>query len=61
MADYDRAEFTAWLLASCERQGVPVTISDPAVITQVVTLLGAGASQARRPARAPQLHTNGHH
>lgn len=46
MADYDRAEFTTWLTASCERQGVPVTISDPAVINQVVTLMGA------RPQRA---------
>lgn len=40
MADYDRAEFTAWLTASCERQGVPVTITDPIVITQVITLFG---------------------
>ncbi|WP_457062220.1 hypothetical protein [Mycobacteroides abscessus] len=39
--DYDRTEFTAWLQASCERQGVPLTITDPATITQVATLLGA--------------------
>lgn len=42
--EYDRAEFTAWLTASCERQGVPVSIADPAVITQVVALLGKPAT-----------------
>lgn len=36
----DVTAFTAWLTASCERQGVPVTIRDPGVITQVATLLG---------------------
>ncbi len=34
-------EFTAWLTASCRQQGVPLTIRDPGVITQVATLLGA--------------------
>lgn len=47
MGDYDRAEFTAWLAASCERQGVPVTVTDPAVITQVATLVGARTQRAR--------------
>ena len=36
--------FIAWLTASCQRQGVPVTIRDPAIITQIATLLGAGPS-----------------
>lgn len=36
----DGAAFTAWLTASCERQGVPVTIRDPGIITQVAALLG---------------------
>lgn len=48
MADFDTAEFTAWLRASCERQGVPVTVTDPAVIAQVVTLAGARGPQPRR-------------
>ncbi|SLC89006.1 Uncharacterised protein [Mycobacteroides abscessus subsp. massiliense] len=48
MVDYDPAEFTAWLTASCESQGVPLTISDPAVIAQVVTLVGAGTPRPRR-------------
>ncbi|SKD28435.1 Uncharacterised protein [Mycobacteroides abscessus subsp. massiliense] len=47
MADYDPLEFTAWLTDSCERQGVPVTITDPAVITQVATLLGTHTRQPR--------------
>ena len=37
---YRREELTAWLTASCERQGVPVTVSDPSVIAQVAALLG---------------------
>ncbi|BAX96708.1 hypothetical protein MSTE_01379 [Mycobacteroides stephanolepidis] len=48
MANYDRAEFTAWLHASCERQGVPVTVTDPAVITQVATLLGPRTQPLQR-------------
>lgn len=46
MADYDRAEFTAWLTASCERQGIPLMITDPAVITQVATLMGTRTQRA---------------
>ncbi|SKT85562.1 Uncharacterised protein [Mycobacteroides abscessus subsp. massiliense] len=64
MADYDRAEFTAWLAASCERQGVPLTINDPAVIKQIATLVGRstkcrGKSELRsltvRPAKIKDL------
>lgn len=54
MADYDTAEFTAWLTASCERQGVPVTVTDPAVMTKVATLLGACTQQPRRRDRPAQ-------
>jgi hypothetical protein len=35
----DRDEFTAWLRASCQRQGLPVTITDPAVLSAVAALL----------------------
>ena len=38
----ERPEFIAWLTASCERNNVPVTITDPTVIGRVATLLGAG-------------------
>ncbi|WP_165612088.1 hypothetical protein [Mycobacteroides chelonae] len=57
MADYDRAEFTAWLLASCERQGVPVTITDPAAITQIVALMGNPSKRSPKPCR--QLRATG--
>ncbi|SKU49663.1 Uncharacterised protein [Mycobacteroides abscessus subsp. massiliense] len=48
MADYDRAEFIAWLTSSCERQGVPLKISDPAVINQVAVLLGQPVARLER-------------
>lgn len=35
-----REQLEAWLLASCADQGVPVVVSDPSVIADVVTLLG---------------------
>ncbi|BBY10913.1 hypothetical protein MMARJ_16530 [Mycobacterium marseillense] len=38
---YERPEFVAWLTSSCERQNVPVTITDPTVIARIATLLGA--------------------
>ncbi len=34
-----RDEFTAWLTASCRRQGVPVTITDPTLLAAIATLL----------------------
>lgn len=37
---YERPEFIAWLTASCERQNVPVNITDPTVIARIATLLG---------------------
>jgi hypothetical protein len=37
---YERSEFIAWLTASCERQNVPVTVTDPTVIARIATLLG---------------------
>jgi hypothetical protein len=43
---HERPEFIAWLTASCQRHDVPVTVTDPAVIKRIATLLGAD-----RPAR----------
>jgi hypothetical protein len=37
---YNREEFTAWLVESCERQQLPVTITNPAVLSEIATLLG---------------------
>jgi len=34
-----REDFTAWLTASCERQSLPVTITDPSTLAAVATLL----------------------
>jgi hypothetical protein len=34
-----RQEFTAWLIASCERQGIPVTVTDPSTLAAIATLL----------------------
>lgn len=50
---YTRDEFTAWLAASCERQGVPLIITDPAVLAHVATLLGH--HRDRRPRRRAQV------
>jgi hypothetical protein len=42
----------AWVRTSCEAQGVPVKISDPAVVAKVVTLLGGSAlAQGARSGR----------
>lgn len=41
----------AWLVESCEAQGVPVTVDDPATLRDVVVLLTgrAGDRSASRP------------
>ena len=44
---HERPEFIAWLTASCERQDLPVTITDPTVIERIATLLGTRTRQAR--------------
>jgi len=36
---YSHEEFTAWLVESCERQQLPVTITNPAVVADIATLL----------------------
>lgn len=53
---HESPEFIAWLTASCERNNVPVTVTDPAVIARIATLLGAG-----RPARStPRTRRRGY-
>lgn len=53
---HERPEFIAWLTASCERNNVPVTVTDPTVIARIATLLGAG-----RPARStPRTRRRGY-
>ena len=36
---YSREEFTAWLVQSCERQQLAVTITNPAVLADIATRL----------------------
>jgi hypothetical protein len=36
---YSGEEFTTWLVQSCERQQVAVTITNPAVLADIATLL----------------------
>jgi hypothetical protein len=36
---YSREEFTSWLAASCERQQLAVTITDPTALADIATLL----------------------
>jgi hypothetical protein len=43
----------AWVVASCERQGVPVKVTDTAVLARVGVLLGRVDRAPRRPARRP--------
>lgn len=38
---HERPEFIAWLTASCVRQNLAVTVTDPTVIARIATLLGA--------------------
>jgi hypothetical protein len=49
---YGDEEFLGWLTASCQRQHVPLTITDPTVIAHVVALLGA-PSPKRRSCESP--------
>lgn len=47
-----------WLQASCAAQGVPVTIQDHAVISQVAILLGHSGSPSGRNARTAPSRKN---
>jgi len=53
-AGISREELVAWVHASCTAQGLPLAVSDPAVLTQVATLLTGKA-----PARS-KTTTRGH-
>lgn len=48
-------DLAAFVRASCERQGVPVLVSDAGIVGQVSALLGGGAGgAARRTPGAPR-------
>lgn len=45
---FTREQVEAWVRASCERQGVPVVVTDPKAVADVVVLLtGREARSAR--------------
>lgn len=46
----NRDALRAWLAASCAAQGVPIVVSDPAVVAQVAALMGGRDSARRLPA-----------
>ena len=52
-----RGEIAAWVASSCLAQGVPVKVTDPAMIRQVGVLLGAapGGAGAQARSAAPAL------
>lgn len=47
----DPAAVAAWLRESCERAGVPVQVTDPAVLRGIGVLLGTGPAGAPRQAK----------
>lgn len=47
----------AWVEASCLAQGVPVVVSDPAVVARVGALLGAGRRKPSGGRPAPTAAT----
>lgn len=46
-----RDQVAAWVQRTCAEQGVPVYVSDPATIAQVVTLLRGGTTERTRAQR----------
>lgn len=45
MSGIDPEVLKAWVRSSCEAQGVPEKVTDPAVLHQIGWLLGAGAER----------------
>lgn len=45
---FTTAQVEAWVKASCERQGLPVVVSDPVVVARVVVLLTGREAQGAR-------------
>lgn len=51
-------ELEAWVRKSCEEQGVPVKVTDPATISKVATLLG-GSTWQKKTRRSRRARTAG--
>jgi hypothetical protein len=51
MLGVDLEAVRAWLVTSCAVQGVPVHVTDPAVVSRLGVLLGASGSRGGEPRR----------
>lgn len=51
MLNVDVDSVRAWLVASCAVQGVPVHVTDPAVVSRLGVLLGASGGRGAQPRR----------
>lgn len=51
MLGLDMDAVRAWLVESCEAQGVPVYVADPAVVSRLGVLLGATGGRGAQPRR----------
>lgn len=52
LSHFTEAEIAAWVTASCQAQGVPVKVTDPAIIRHVGVLLGSAPERAGAQARS---------
>jgi hypothetical protein len=51
MVGVDMEAVRAWLVASCAAQGVPVHVTDPAMVSRLGVLLGASGDRGELPRR----------
>jgi hypothetical protein len=49
----------AWLVQSCDRQGVPIKVTDAAVVARVAALLGLDPASASHPYSTSALGPRG--
>lgn len=49
MDGYSPQEVRAWVTASCDAQGLPVVVTDPATLARVAALLGSGSGNGAQP------------
>jgi hypothetical protein len=59
LSHFTEAEIAAWVASSCQAQGVPVKVTDPAIIRQVGVLLGSAPERAGAQARSARTRPLG--
>lgn len=59
---FTREQVATWVKASCDRQGVPVVVTDPSLVADVVVLLTGRVARASAvvACRAPRCAPAGH-